>query len=258
MLGQRYCAALTRANARRVKTYAWASGDKSKKISSLQPLFIYIYGLQLCLPPDYKHIPAAPCKRARAWLNLSEYFRYKIILPLAWTLNETIPMLRKHRLTSAFLFCMPQFYHRNTWYAQKPLLTMRDLWRSQKWKGNATCCLAITLQLPSHTTTLETVSCFVVLSAEKIHLSQSFQLTPLFLGLLEDAAIFPLQAQMSKSAESWRPAQHCWVNEQWGKLGDGFVKISAVARGFLWGSVQARWSNWDACQHKRISSSFYS
>lgn len=76
-------------------------------------------------------------------------------------------MLRKGCLTSAFIFCTLQLCHRDIWYRKKPLFTTRDLWCGQKWRGNDSWCLEITLQLPSHTTTWETVSCFLVLFAEK-------------------------------------------------------------------------------------------
>lgn len=236
VLGQRYYAALTRANARRVKSQqGWI-----KKIFSLQPLFIYIYGLQLCLPPDYKPIPAAPCKRARAWLNFSEYFRYKIILPLAWTLNETIPMLRKGCLTSAFIFCTLQLCHKDIWYRKKPLFTTRDLWCGQKWRGNDSWCLEITLQLPSHTTTWETVSCFLVLFAEK-----KKSIFPSFPRSLLSSSVSLRMQLYSLYVHKWvipqkagDPAQSFWVNEKWGKLGDCFVKISAVAQVFSWSSLE--------------------
>lgn len=86
MLGQRDGAVLARVTPEGLRCTPEPAGinqKKKKKIFSLEPLFIYIYGLQHCLPQDYKCIPAAPCEAARACLNLSEYFRYKIIFPLA-------------------------------------------------------------------------------------------------------------------------------------------------------------------------------
>lgn len=53
------------------------------------------------------------------------------------------------------------------------------------------------MQLPSHTTTLETVNCFVAPFAEKNPSFPDFPGHALFFSLLEDAAVFPSQAQMS-------------------------------------------------------------
>lgn len=95
-------------------------------------------------------------------------------------------------------------------------------------EGNATWYLEITLQLPSHATTLETVSRFVAPFAEKkFHLSQTFQVMLSFSASSRMQLHFP----------------HSWVTaENWGPwsvlLGKEEVRSEESWEIFLWRSLQ--------------------
>ena len=118
-------------------------------------------------------------------------------------------MLGKRHLTSVIIFCTPQFCLWDTRYTQSLYLLQR-IYGSQKWKGNAAWCLEITLQFPPHTTTLETMNCFVAPFAGKnpsFPVFPSLSRSPLsFSASPEDAAVFPSHAQTSNSAKNWRPS----------------------------------------------------
>lgn len=115
-------------------------------------------------------------------------------------------MFRKGCLTSPFFSCTLQLCRWDTWHREKPLFTTRDLWHSQKWKGNDSWCLeSLCSSHPTQPPGKLWAAFWPLLQKKKIHLSQVSQVTPLFLGLLEDAAIFPFHPQMRNSAESWRP-----------------------------------------------------
>lgn len=77
---------------------------------------------------------------------------------------------------------------------------------------------------------------------KKIHLSPSFQVTLLFLGLLKDAAIFSLHAQRSNSAESWRPCPVLWGKWEVRKAGGSFCEDCCCGMGvFSTSSLKWLW-----------------
>lgn len=162
----------------------------------LQPLFIYIYGLQLCLPPDHKCISSSPCKRARAWLNLSEYFRSQIILPLAWTLNETFSMLRKHQPGLWFSACLSSATRTSAPY--KSLYLLRGIYCTARNGSKmlldalGSLCRSCPTQPPWRL--WDALLCGPLCRNTYTPLSLCFQGTLLFLSLFKGAALFPLHA----------------------------------------------------------------